>query len=74
MIGFVKTITGWFARDIKVLRRVAQLLLQVPLPFERNPRSPRSIIIADDCFHSSNFAADRITQIVIKSTERLYGS
>lgn len=64
---------GWFARDIHILRRVAQLLLQVPPPYERNPRNPRSIIVADDCFHASNFAADRITQIVIKSTERLYG-
>ncbi|KAI5660282.1 hypothetical protein M9H77_29075 [Catharanthus roseus] len=60
---------GWFARDPQILRRVGHVLLQVPLAVQRNPRS---IIIADDCFHSSN-VSDRVTQAVIKSIEKLFG-
>ncbi|KAG8388037.1 hypothetical protein BUALT_Bualt02G0083500 [Buddleja alternifolia] len=61
---------GWFARDPSVLRRVGHVLLQVPYAAQRNPRN---IVIADDCFQLSKFPADRITQVVIKSIEKLYG-
>ncbi|KAL3639436.1 Outer envelope protein 64, chloroplastic [Castilleja foliolosa] len=61
---------GWFAKDPSVLRRVSHLLLQIPYAAQRNPRN---IVIADDCFQSSKFPADCITQVVIKSVEKLYG-
>ncbi|GER43745.1 glutamyl-tRNA(Gln) amidotransferase subunit A [Striga asiatica] len=61
---------GWFAKDPSILRRVGHVLLQVPYSAQRNPRN---IVIADDCFQSSKFPADRITQVVIKSIEKLYG-
>ncbi|CAA0828602.1 Outer envelope protein 64- chloroplastic [Striga hermonthica] len=61
---------GWFAKDPNVLHRVGHVLLQVPYAAQRNPRK---IVIADDCFQSSKFPSDRITQVVIKSIEKLYG-
>ncbi|KAL6552476.1 Translocon at the outer membrane of chloroplasts 64 [Orobanche hederae] len=61
---------GWFAKDPSVLRRVGHVMLQLPYTAQRNPRN---IVIADDCFQSSKFPADRITQVVIKSIEKLYG-
>lgn len=62
---------GWFARDPNVLRRVGHVLLQLPFGIQRNPQQ---IIIADDCFELPKFPVDRIVQVVIKSTEKLYGS
>ncbi|KAL8474686.1 hypothetical protein ACS0TY_031215 [Phlomoides rotata] len=67
--GVLDTI-GWFAKDPSVLRRVGHVLLQVPYASQRNPRS---IVIADDCFQLSKVPADRMTQVVIKSIEKLYG-
>lgn len=64
-------IAGWFAKDPSVLRRVGHVLLQVPYASQR---SPRSIVIADDCFQLSKVPADRMTQVVMKSIEKLYGS
>nr|XP_043612957.1 translocon at the outer membrane of chloroplasts 64 [Erigeron canadensis] len=61
---------GWFATDPSILRRVGQVLLQVPLAIQRNPRN---IIIADDCFQLSKIPVDRLTQVVIRSTENLFG-
>ncbi|XP_044477343.1 outer envelope protein 64, chloroplastic [Mangifera indica] len=61
---------GWFARDPNVLRRVGHVLLQLPFGIQRNPQQ---IIIADDCFELPKFPVDRIVQVVIKSTEKLYG-
>ncbi|KAI3463705.1 hypothetical protein Pfo_020368 [Paulownia fortunei] len=61
---------GWFAKDPSVLRRVGHVLLQVPYAAQRNPRN---IVIADDCFQLSKVPADRISQVVIKSIEKLYG-
>nr|KAJ0193763.1 hypothetical protein LSAT_V11C800388690 [Lactuca sativa] len=61
---------GWFAMDPSILRRVGQVLLQVPLTVQRNPRN---VIIADDCFRLSKIPFDRLTQVVIKSTETLFG-
>lgn len=57
--------------DPSVLRRVGHVLLQVPYVAQRNPRN---IVIADDCFQLSKVPADRVTQVVIKSIEKLYGS
>ncbi|XP_057465351.1 translocon at the outer membrane of chloroplasts 64-like [Actinidia eriantha] len=61
---------GWFARDPIILRRVGLVLLQVPFAVQRHPRT---IIIADDYFQLPKIYADRIAQMVIKSTEKLFG-
>ncbi|GFS32332.1 translocon at the outer membrane of chloroplasts 64-III [Actinidia rufa] len=61
---------GWFARDPIILRRVGLVLLQVPFAVQRHPRT---IIIADDYFQLPKISADRIVQMVIKSTEKLFG-
>ncbi|KAK4414189.1 Translocon at the outer membrane of chloroplasts 64 [Sesamum alatum] len=61
---------GWFAKDPSVLRRVGHVLLQVPYAAQRNPRN---IVIADDCFQLSKVPAEQITQMVVKSVEKLYG-
>ncbi|PSR84683.1 Outer envelope protein [Actinidia chinensis var. chinensis] len=61
---------GWFARDPIILRRVGLVLLQFPFAVQRHPRT---IIIADDYFQLPKICADRIVQMVIKSTEKLFG-
>ncbi|KAK3228289.1 hypothetical protein Dsin_008151 [Dipteronia sinensis] len=61
---------GWFARDPNVLRRVGHVLLQLPFSVQR---SPRQIIIADDCFELLKIPIDRVDRVVIKSTEKLFG-
>ncbi|CAN8269139.1 unnamed protein product [Cochlearia groenlandica] len=61
---------GWFARDPTTLRRVGHVLLQLPFATQRNPRQ---IILADDYFQLLNIPVDRITQVVIKSAEKLFG-
>ncbi|XP_057446926.1 translocon at the outer membrane of chloroplasts 64-like [Lotus japonicus] len=61
---------GWFARDPNILRRVGHILLQAPFVVQR---SPRQIIIADDCFQQLNVPLDRSSQVVIQSTEKLFG-
>ncbi|EEF31906.1 translocon at the outer membrane of chloroplasts 64 [Ricinus communis] len=61
---------GWFARDPNVIRRVGHLLLQLPFGVQRNPKQ---IIIADDCFQLLKIPVDRIAQVVIKSTEKIFG-
>ncbi|KAM1398404.1 hypothetical protein ACFX2I_015861 [Malus domestica] len=73
--GFIPVSTsldtvGWFARDPNVLRRVGHVLLQLPYAVSR---SPRQIVIADDCFQEVKIPVDRIVQVVIKSTEKLFG-
>lgn len=65
------SIAGWFAKDPIILRRVGHLLLQVPFAVQRNPRN---IIIADDCLQLVKVSVDRVAQVVIKSTEKLFGS
>ncbi|XP_051119417.1 outer envelope protein 64, chloroplastic [Andrographis paniculata] len=67
--GSLDTI-GWFAKEPAVLRRVGHVLLQVPYAAQRNPRN---IFIADDFFQSQKIPAERITQAVINSVEKLYG-
>ncbi|KAI3735694.1 hypothetical protein L6452_15202 [Arctium lappa] len=61
---------GWFATDPSILRRIGQVLLQVPFAVQRNPRN---VVIADDCFQLSKIPIDRLTQVVIRSTENLFG-
>ncbi|XP_050258714.1 translocon at the outer membrane of chloroplasts 64 [Quercus robur] len=61
---------GWFAKDPNILRRVGHVLLQLPYTVQR---SPRQIIIADDCFQLLKIPVDRVAQVVIKSTEKLFG-
>ncbi|KAK4280692.1 hypothetical protein QN277_012280 [Acacia crassicarpa] len=61
---------GWFAKDPKVLNRVGHILL--PASFV-GPRNPRQIIIADDCFQQINVPLEKSSQVVIKSTEKLFG-
>ncbi|KAF5934229.1 hypothetical protein HYC85_030400 [Camellia sinensis] len=61
---------GWFAKDPNILRRVGHVLLQVPFALQRNPRN---IIIADDCFQLLKIPVDRVAQVVIKSTEKIFG-
>ncbi|XP_062158061.1 translocon at the outer membrane of chloroplasts 64 isoform X2 [Alnus glutinosa] len=61
---------GWFAKDPNILRRVGHVLLQLPYAIQR---SPRQIIIADDCFQLLKIPVDKVVQVVIKSTEKLFG-
>ncbi|KAF5734563.1 Toc64 family protein [Tripterygium wilfordii] len=61
---------GWFCRDLNILCRVGHVLLQLPFAAQR---SPKPIIMADDCFSLLKIPADRIAQVVIKSTEKLFG-
>ncbi|KAI9174424.1 hypothetical protein LWI28_017035 [Acer negundo] len=61
---------GWFARDPNVLRRVGHVLLQLPFSVQR---SPRQIILADDCFELLKIPTDRVDRVVVKSTEKLFG-
>ena len=63
--------SGWFARDPNTLRRVGHVLLHLPFA---TPRNPRQIILADDYFQLQKIPVDRITQVVIKSAEKLFGS
>ncbi|XP_027344441.1 uncharacterized protein LOC113856680 [Abrus precatorius] len=61
---------GWFAKDPNILRQVGHILLQAPFVIQR---SPRQIIIADDCFQHINVPLDRSSQVVIKAVEKLFG-
>ncbi|KAG5398401.1 hypothetical protein IGI04_020215 [Brassica rapa subsp. trilocularis] len=61
---------GWFARDPNTLRRVGHVLLHLPFATQRNPRQ---IIVADDYFQLLKIPVDRITQVVTKSAEKLFG-
>lgn len=62
--------SGWFAKDAGILRRVGHVLLQLS---HGVIQQPRQIIIADDCFQLSKIPAARLTQVVIKSTEKIFG-
>lgn len=61
---------GWFAKDPSVLHRVGHLLLRLPYA---GIRQPRIFYIADDCFELSKIPARRLTQVVTKSVEKLFG-
>ncbi|KAJ6888282.1 outer envelope protein 64 [Populus alba x Populus x berolinensis] len=61
---------GWFAKDPNILRRVGHVLLQ---PAFGGQRSPRQIIMADDCFQLLKIPVDRVAQVVVNSTEKHFG-
>ncbi|KAF8394435.1 hypothetical protein HHK36_020643 [Tetracentron sinense] len=61
---------GWFARDPAILNRVGRVLLQLP---DVDPVRPSQIIIPEDCFRLLNIPSDRVTQVLIKSVEKLFG-
>lgn len=71
MLTSERTFAGWFAKDPKVLGQVGHVLLQLPYAVSR---SPRQIVIADDCLQKVKIPVDRIAQVVIKSSEKLFGS
>ncbi|XP_010278157.1 PREDICTED: amidase 1 isoform X2 [Nelumbo nucifera] len=61
---------GWFARDPIILNRIGHLLLQLP---DMDPVHPNRIIIPDDCFQLLSIPSDRVTQVLFKSLEKLFG-
>ncbi|KAJ6387335.1 hypothetical protein OIU78_017119 [Salix suchowensis] len=61
---------GWFAKDPNILRRVGHVLLQ---PAFGGQRIPRKIIMADDCFQLLKIPVDRVSQVVVNSTEKHFG-
>lgn len=69
--SFLCLSSGWFARDPNTLRRVGHVILQLPFAAQRNPRQ---IILADDYLHLSKIPVGRISQVVVKSAEKLFGS
>eukprot|EP00262_Sarcandra_glabra_P014165 TRINITY_DN407_c0_g1_i1.p1 TRINITY_DN407_c0_g1~~TRINITY_DN407_c0_g1_i1.p1 ORF type:complete len:387 (+),score=50.72 TRINITY_DN407_c0_g1_i1:41-1201(+) len=61
---------GWFARDPVILCRVGHILLQLP---NMDSVQPSSIIIPDDCFQLLSIPSDRVTHVLIKSVEKVFG-
>ncbi|OMP11738.1 Amidase [Corchorus capsularis] len=61
---------GLFAKDPNILRRVGLVLLQLPFSVQRNPRQ---ILLADDYFHLMKIPTERVSKVVINSTEKLFG-
>ncbi|KAJ4956981.1 hypothetical protein NE237_013764 [Protea cynaroides] len=61
---------GWFARDPVILNQVGRVLLQLP---NVEPAQPSHIIIPDDCFQLLSIPSDRVTQVLLKSIEKLFG-
>ncbi|XP_042517123.1 amidase 1-like [Macadamia integrifolia] len=61
---------GWFARDPVILNQVGRALLQLP---NVKPVQPSHIIVADDCFQLLSIPSDRVTQVLLKSIEKLFG-
>eukprot|EP00262_Sarcandra_glabra_P014168 TRINITY_DN407_c0_g1_i4.p1 TRINITY_DN407_c0_g1~~TRINITY_DN407_c0_g1_i4.p1 ORF type:complete len:438 (+),score=54.47 TRINITY_DN407_c0_g1_i4:24-1337(+) len=61
---------GWFARDPEILCRVGHILLQLS---NMDPVQPSSIIIPDDCFQLLSIPSDRVTHVLIKSVEKVFG-
>ncbi|KAI8022731.1 Amidase 1 [Camellia lanceoleosa] len=61
---------GWFARDAEILNRVGRVLLQSPIV---EPVKPSHIIIPEDCFRLLSIPSDRVTTVLVKSVEKLFG-
>ncbi|PKU63505.1 outer envelope protein 64, chloroplastic [Dendrobium catenatum] len=61
---------GLFAKDPSVLHRAAHVLLKLPYA---DVRPPRRVIIADDYFQLMKISSRRITQVVTKTVEVLFG-
>lgn len=53
-----------------ILNRVGRVLLELP---DANPVKPSQIIIPEDCFRLLSVPIDRVTQVLIKSVEKLFG-
>lgn len=60
---------GWFARDPDVLRKVGHVLLQQSY---LEPKQPRRLLIADDCFSLSDLQNRQLT-VILNSIEEAYG-
>ncbi|KAF2298323.1 hypothetical protein GH714_022213 [Hevea brasiliensis] len=69
-IGPNKPTGGWFARDPVILNRVGRILLQLP---DVDLVRPRQIFIAEDCFQLSSIPNNRVSQVLVKSVEKLFG-
>lgn len=61
---------GWFARDPVILSQVGRILLQLP---DVDLARPSQIIIAEDCFQLSSIPNNRVSQVLVKSVEKLFG-
>ncbi|KAF7112649.1 hypothetical protein RHSIM_RhsimUnG0207700 [Rhododendron simsii] len=61
---------GWFARDAGILNRVGRVLLQLP---EVEPVKPTHITIAEDCFQLLSIPSHRVTSVLVKSVEKIFG-
>ncbi|XP_028098969.1 amidase 1-like isoform X3 [Camellia sinensis] len=61
---------GWFARDAEILNRVGRVLLQLPIV---ELVKPSHIIIPEDCFPLLSIPSDRVTTVLVKSVEKLFG-
>ncbi|KAI3470496.1 hypothetical protein Pfo_027159 [Paulownia fortunei] len=62
---------GWFARDPVILKQVGKILLQLQ---DDNPATLGQLLIAEDCFNILSIPSNRLTDILIGSVEKLYGS
>ncbi|KAL0358636.1 UNVERIFIED_CONTAM: Amidase 1 [Sesamum angustifolium] len=62
---------GWFARDPFILKQVGKILLQLQ---DDNPMTLSQLIIAEDCFNLLNIPSHQLTDVLISSVEKLYGS
>ncbi|KAL8533164.1 hypothetical protein ACS0TY_009423 [Phlomoides rotata] len=62
---------GWFARDPVILKRVGKILLRLQ---EDNSATLDQLIIAEDCFKLLDIPSHKLTEILISSVEKLYGS
>lgn len=65
------SLAGWFARDPEILNRVGKILLPSP---DVNPVKPTQFIIPEDCFGLLSVPIERVTQALVKSVEKLFGS
>ncbi|KAJ4719494.1 Amidase 1 [Melia azedarach] len=59
---------GWFARDPTILNQVGRVLLQLP---DVHLVRPTQVMISEDCLQLSSIPSDRITQVLVKSVEKL---
>ncbi|KAF5178711.1 Glutamyl-tRNA(Gln) amidotransferase subunit A [Thalictrum thalictroides] len=61
---------GWFARDPVILNKVGRVLLQLS---DVDAVQPSHVVIPDDCFQHLSIPSDRLTRVIIKSVEKLFG-
>ncbi|XP_043726253.1 amidase 1-like [Telopea speciosissima] len=61
---------GWFARDPVILNQVGRVLLQLP---NVQPVQPSHVVIPDDCFQLLSIPSNRVTQVLLKTIEKLFG-